>query len=220
MITASHDSMHQGRCVLQSVTTITMRVARRCCASADCFDAELFYTSSKSTLLIAIMELQEVECESHHLSVVFMHSFVPKFQSTRQASMSHRVQHHLRCSSSDFGISSSVGDGWSAVLLLDVLVILLVWRVNRNLDDDVAVGNFNTGHLLDSLLLELLGSKCDKGKSTTLARLVACLELADHEARNRAESDLGRHRSILLEDLHKLLLVNVVRKVGNHDLGL
>jgi len=54
------------------------------CGCRCLFDVELFYTSSKSTLLIAIIELQEVECESHHPSIVFMHSFVRKFDLIRQ----------------------------------------------------------------------------------------------------------------------------------------
>jgi hypothetical protein len=86
--------------------------------------------------------------------------------------------------------------------------------------------------------LQLLRSQGDEAEATTLARLTTSLELLDHETGNGTQGDLGRQRLVGGEKLLKLrwvlvtmtsqhdvgftnlLLSQVIRKVGDHDLGL
>jgi hypothetical protein len=69
--------------------------------------------------------------------------------------------------------------------------VLLAGAVDGNLDGNLATLDLLAVHVGASLLLKLLGFESDETKATALAGLVASLELADHEARDGAESDLG-----------------------------
>lgn len=97
---------------------------------------------------------------------------------------------HDRLSSS-LGGSSAIGSltlgSWSISILIG-----LVWAIDGDLDGDLATLDLLSVHLRDSLLLQLLGGECNEAKSTTLAGLIASLELLDHEAGNRTKGDLGR----------------------------
>ena len=46
------------------------------------------------------------------------------------------------------------------------------------------------------------------------------MKLLDHEARNRAERDLGGRRFVYGKELLELLLTKVVGEISNHDLDL
>lgn len=145
----------------------------------------------------------------------------------------------LSSSSGRLGGGSTLGSGGGAILLTrDDLLILLTRAIDGDLDGNLTALDLLAIHLRASLLLQLLRSEGDKAKATALARLVAGLKLLDHEARDGPESDLGRSRRIVLEDLHKLqtesamwqpegsgcryylLLAKVVREVCDHDFGL
>jgi hypothetical protein len=101
-----------------------------------------------------------------------------------------------------------------------LFLIGLVRAVNSNLDGDLTALNLLSVHLVNSLLLEFLGSQSNKAKATALASLATSLKLLDHESGDGSESNLGGRRLISLEKLNKLILSQVVRQVGNHDLGL
>jgi hypothetical protein len=126
------------------------------------------------------------------------------------------------------GRSSRGGSlGSRSVLLLGIgsitlilLLVGLIGAVDSNLDGNLTTLNLLSVHLSNSLLLELLGSKSDKSEATTLAGLTTSLKLLDHESRDGTKSDLGRRGLISLEKLNKLILSQVVRQVGNHNLGL
>lgn len=99
------------------------------------------------------------------------------------------------------GLGVSLGstlDGSAGVL------VLLARAVNGNLDGDLAALDLLAVHIGTGLLLHLLSGKSNKTEATALARLVASLELADHELGDRTKSDLGRGRLVLSEDLKKL----------------
>jgi hypothetical protein len=129
------------------------------------------------------------------------------------------------------GGGSAVGGG------LGRGVVLLAGRVNRDLNGDLTALNFLAVHLVAGLLLELLGAEGHEAEATALAGLTASLELLDHEAGDGAEGDLGLGGGVVLEDLEELqiistqsrnisscrtypVLLEVVRQVGDHDLGL
>lgn len=130
---------------------------------------------------------------------------------------------------------SSAGVGGVTLTSLGV-VVLLAGRVDRDLNGDLTALNLLAVHLVTSLLLELLGAESDETETAALAGLTASLQLLDHEAGNRAEGDLGLSGRVVLEDLKELIplawprnvdiastyliLLQVVRQVGNHDLGL
>lgn len=92
---------------------------------------------------------------------------------------------------SDLGGGDLLGSTVGTVL--DVLrTVFLAWAVNGHFDSNLPTFNLLSIHLVDGLLLQFLGTERDKAKATTFAGFVACLEFLDHEARDRAESDLGR----------------------------
>jgi hypothetical protein len=100
------------------------------------------------------------------------------------------------------------------------LLVLLARAVNRDLNGDLTSLDLLAVHLVASLLLQLLTRESDEAEPTTLAGLVARLQLADHVLRDGTEGDLGGGGRVLGEDLDELLLAQVVRQVGDHDLGL
>jgi hypothetical protein len=156
-------------------------------------------------------------------------------QSTSRLSGGGRGLEAARAlSSAGLGVSLSGTLNGSAGVL-----VLLARAVDSDLDSNLAALDLLAVHIGTGLLLHLLGGKSNKTEATALAGLVASLELADHELGDRTKSDLGRGRLVLSEDLKKLkkyvsktlgnssmlcsaylLLAKVVRKVGNHDLGL
>ena len=88
------------------------------------------------------------------------------------------------------------------------LLIGLVRGVNSYLDCDLASFDFLSVHLIDSLLLELLGGKGHEAEAAALASLAPSLELLDHEAGDRAESDLCGRWLVSVEKLDELLHVS------------
>lgn len=113
-------------------------------------------------------------------------------------------------SDSGLSVGRSLGGGRGAVSLGGSLdrgvrvLVLLTGAVDGDLDGDFAALNFLGVHLGASLLLKLLRSEGDEPETTTLARLVTCLKLANHEAGNGAEGDLCGDWVVLREDLEKL----------------
>lgn len=127
--------------------------------------------------------------------------FVP-----RSSNLCH-VHRHIPCTISHMRLLRSSGCG--RVVGLDHTIlrqwgrsrsfrvdVFLARAVNGDLDSDLTSVNLFAIHLVDCLLLHLLRSKRDESKTTTLARLVACLKLLDHEARDWTESDLGGRRLV------------------------
>lgn len=84
------------------------------------------------------------------------------------------------------------------------LLVGLVGAVNGDLDSDLTTLNLLAVHLIDSLLLQLLGSQRDETETTSLAGLTTGLELLDHEAGDGAESNLGGRRLVGGEKLLEL----------------
>ena len=84
------------------------------------------------------------------------------------------------------------------------VLVLLARAVNGNLDSDLTALDLLAVHIGTGLLLHLLGGKSNKTEAAALARLVAGLELTDHELGNRTESNLGGGRLVLGEDLEEL----------------
>jgi hypothetical protein len=82
-------------------------------------------------------------------------------------------------------LSSSLGSGSVGIL------VGLVWAVDGDLDSDLTTLNLLAVHLSNSLQLLLLRGKSYETEPTTLAGLVAGLELLDHETRNWTKCDLG-----------------------------
>lgn len=97
----------------------------------------------------------------------------------------------------------SVGLGRGLAFLCDI-VVGLVGAVDGDLDGNLTAVNLLAVHLGHSLLLKLLGSKGDKAETTSLAGLVAGLELLDHETGDGAEGDLGGNRFVCGKDLLEL----------------
>jgi len=125
------------------------------------------------------------------------------------------------------GAGRTLSSGWLAVGLWNItlegiiwVLVLLARAVDCDLNSNLAAFDLLAVHIGAGLLLHLLGCKSDKAKTTALARLVACLELADHELWNWAKGDLGRGWVVVCKQLKKLLLAEVVWEVGDHDLGL
>jgi hypothetical protein len=142
-----------------------------------------------------------------------------------------------RDGSRDSGSSNRSGGGSSrvgrlgSILLLSAgsgalalggigLLVGLVGAVDGHLDGDLTSLNLLSVHLVDSLLLQLLGSQGNESETSALAGLTAGLKLLNHESGDGSESNLGRRGLVDLEELQKLLLGQVVGQVGNHDLGL
>lgn len=84
------------------------------------------------------------------------------------------------------------------------VLVLLARAVNSNLDGDLAALDLLAVHIGTGLLLHLLSGKSNKTEAAALARLVAGLELADHELGDGTESNLGGGRLVLGEDLEEL----------------
>lgn len=124
------------------------------------------------------------------------------------------------------GVGRALGGGRLAVHLGLVAlkhgfaVIFLAGAVDCNLDSNFTALNLLAVHLAARLLLELLGSKSDEAETTTLAWFIASLQLLDHEAGDWAKGNLGGGGGVVLEELHEPVLLQVVRKVRDHDLGL
>lgn len=83
-------------------------------------------------------------------------------------------------------------------------VILFSGAVDGDLDSDLTTFDFLPIHLLDGLLLQFLRSQRHETETTALAGLVPGLQLLNHEARDRAQSDLGRNGLVVLEDFLEL----------------
>lgn len=105
-----------------------------------------------------------------------------------------------------FGISLSVE-----------CVLLLTGAVNGNLDGEFASINLLSIHFRNGLLLKLLGRHSNKSKATSLAGLVASLELFDHEAWDGTESEFSGGRRVVLEDLEKLGQVSGSARASGWD---
>jgi hypothetical protein len=84
------------------------------------------------------------------------------------------------------------------------VLVLLARAVNSDLDGDLATLDLLAVHIGTGLLLHLLSGKSNKTEAAALARLVAGLELTDHEFGDGTESDLGGGRLVLSEDLEEL----------------
>lgn len=138
------------------------------------------------------------------------------------------------CLSSD--LSGAIGLG-SSVSSWNVGVLIgLVWAVNGDLDGDFTSLDLLGVHLVDSLLLHLLGGKSNEAETTSLAGFVAGLKLLDHETGDWSEGDLGRGWLVSSEELLKLRCVSaainlneyrtylflrkIVWQIGNHNLVL
>lgn len=122
------------------------------------------------------------------------------------------------------------------------IVVGLVRAVDGNLDCDLTSLDLLAVHLSNGLLLQLLGRQSDKAEATTLASLAAGLQLLDHKAGDRTQSNLGRRWLVGVEQLLELkethmwvsnrqrliegsnatylLLGQIVGQVSHHDLGL
>lgn len=85
------------------------------------------------------------------------------------------------------------------------VIILLAGTVNRDLNSDLAALDLFTVHLRACLLLHLFTRESDEAETTALTWLVAGLELADHELRDRAEGDFGGGWRVVGEDLEELM---------------
>ena len=83
-------------------------------------------------------------------------------------------------------------------------IIFLAGAVDGNLDRDLASLDLLLVHLVDGLLLESFGAKGHEAEATTLAGLVAGLELLDHEAGDRPQGDLGGYRLVSSEKFFEL----------------
>lgn len=83
-------------------------------------------------------------------------------------------------------------------------LVLLAWAINRDLNGDLATLDFLAVHVGTCLLLQLLARERDEAEATALARLVASLQLANHELGNGTESDLGGGGRVVGEDLEQL----------------
>lgn len=114
----------------------------------------------------------------------------------------------------------TVSSGSTVSLVSVRSIVLLAGAVDGDLDGDFTAFNFLAVHLLNGLVLLLLGAESDETESTALAGFVTGLELLDHEARNRTQGDLGRDGLVGGKDLLELLLAQVIGQVGHHDLGL
>lgn len=112
------------------------------------------------------------------------------------------------CLSSSRGVllARSRGGGGGLLGLLSRVegVILLAGAVDGDLDSDLTTLNLLGVHLLDGLLLLLLGAEGDETEATALTALVASLELLDHETRNGTQGDLGRDGLVGVEELFEL----------------
>ena len=114
----------------------------------------------------------------------------------------------LCCGSVDVG--RTLGGGWLSIGLGGTLnwstwvLVLLAWAVDRDLNGDLATLDLLAVHVVACLLLQLLTSERNEAEATTLARLVACLELADHELGDRSKGNLGGGWVVVGEDLEKL----------------
>ena len=116
--------------------------------------------------------------------------------------------------------------------------VLFARAIDGNLDSDLTAVDLLAIHLTNCLLLELLRSKGYETEATSLAGLVAGLELLYHVASDGTKSDLGGCRVVSSEEflelvgcqsslyemsracLAYLLLTEVIGEVGDHDLVL
>lgn len=71
------------------------------------------------------------------------------------------------------------------------VLVGLVRAVNGDFDSDLTTFDLLSVHLVDGLLLLLFGGESNETKATTLAGLVAGLELLDHEAWDGSKGNLG-----------------------------
>lgn len=83
-------------------------------------------------------------------------------------------------------------------------------HVDGNLDGDLTTVDNLSVHLLNGLLLHLLGAKVDEAETTSLAGLTASLELANHITGNGAQGNLGGLGAISSKEFLELLKVSTV----------
>lgn len=119
--------------------------------------------------------------------------------------------HHSGGLNSSFAVGRTLSSGWEAVFLAHLRICLsleglffLAGAVDGYLDCELAALDLLAVHLGDSLLLQVLARERHEGETATLAGLVTGLELLDHEARDRAEGELGGSWLIGTEQLQKL----------------
>lgn len=93
---------------------------------------------------------------------------------------------------------------WLALERSVWILVLLSWAINRDLNGDLASLDLFAVHVVARLLLELSASERHEAEPTSLAWLVAGLQLADHEFWNRAQGDLGGGWLVVGEDLEQL----------------
>lgn len=113
------------------------------------------------------------------------------------------------CGGGGFRRSSSLGGGWSLsggtiLSWSGWVLVLLAGAVDRDLNSNLATLNLLAVHVGAGLLLKLLTRERHEAETTTLARLVAGLELADHELGDWAEGNLGGGGRVVGEDLEEL----------------
>lgn len=116
-----------------------------------------------------------------------------------------RSTHHTSLSRAELYLSSGSDFFRLAILLGFLGAFLLSWTIDGHLDGDFATLNIFAVHLRHGFLLLFLRCKRYKSETTTLSRLVACLELLDHEAGNGSKGDFGRGWFICREEFLELV---------------
>lgn len=99
---------------------------------------------------------------------------------------------------------------WSSTGGLRVNVFL-AWAIDGNLDSNLTTLDFFAVHFGHGFLLELFRGKGHEPEATALSRLIAGLELGNHETRDGTESDLCGRGFVGCEELLEL-------QVGKSDL--
>ena len=109
----------------------------------------------------------------------------------------------------------ALGSGWGDLAVLLVFggirsslesLVLLARAVDGDLDSELAALDLLAVHFGDGLLLRLFSWEGDEGEATSLTRLATRLKLADHEARDRPESELCAGGLIGSEELEELTI--------------
>ena len=138
---------------------------------------------------------------------------------------SHDTPIGPRLSRSSVDRGGTFGNGWLAVDIRCAfkqgarVFVLLAGAINRDLDGDLTTLNLFAVHLGARLLLQLFTREGAEAAATTLARLIASLELANHEFGDRAKSDFGSGRRVIGEDLEELEQGQLPIATNNHDVS-
>ena len=111
---------------------------------------------------------------------------------------------HLGRGGGDVLLGRSLSGRLLGLLAVELGVVLLTGAVDGHLDGDLTALDLLAVHLLNGLVLELLGAQSDKTEATALAALVTGLQLLDHEAGDGAQGNLGGDGLVVDEDLLEL----------------